>query len=187
MVEVFQCLRCLHCCFFSREEESPVLFSWEVSRILDLAEREGVSLENVEFKPLEVYRDPSNGRCVVLLYRMVVRGFCPFYDVKSRSCIIHPEKPSACRMYPLLLEVPSGRLSVSGACDWVERNMWITKRGDVLDRVFPREMSEARRVFADYMAVVKTLSERGFREKLGGVEGCREIVEFEELLGEESS
>ncbi len=185
-MERFECLRCLHCCFFSHEEESPVLFSWEVSRILELAEREGVSLENVEFKPIEVYRDSSSGRCVVVLYRMVVRGFCPFYDLASRSCIIHYEKPSACRMFPLLLEVPSGRLSVSGVCDWVEKNMWITKKGELLDKVFPGEMSEAKRVFVDYAAVVQRLAELGFKEKLGGTEACREVIGFEELLEETS-
>ncbi|WP_052296971.1 YkgJ family cysteine cluster protein [Pyrolobus fumarii] len=170
----------MYCCFFSREEEAPVVFSWEARRLEELLEEHGVPIENVELKPLEVYRDDKD-RCVVLLYRWVIRGFCPFYDVASRGCRIHPEKPSACRMYPLLLEVPSGRLSVSGACKWIEENMWVTKRGDLLGKIFPSEIEIAKKVFADYVAAVQLLREEGFR-KVNGIEGCREILDFEEFV-----
>ncbi len=177
MVERFRCLRCLHCCFFSRPEESPVVFSWEAARLRELLEDTGA--DNTEFEPYEVWR--RDGLCVVLLYRWVIRGFCPFYDVRSRTCRIHPEKPSSCRIYPLLLAVPTGELRISGACDWVERNMWIVKRGDLVEKVLPGEVAAARRLLADYVAAVQVLEEEGF-VKVAGVEGCSEVIGFEEWV-----
>ncbi len=177
-MERFSCLRCPYCCFFSTEEEAPIVFSWEARRLQELLEELGV--DNVEFKPHEVYMD-GDGRCVVLLYRWVIRGFCPFYDLRTRSCRIHPEKPGSCRIYPLLVAVPSGEVRVSGACEWVERNMWIVKRGDLLESVFPDEVAAARRILADYLAAVEMLEAEGFR-RITEPSKCRVLISFEELV-----
>ena len=159
-----------------------MVFSWEARRLRELLEERGAS--NYEFKPLEVYMG-RDGLCVVLLYRWVIRGFCPFFDVKTRRCIIHPEKPSSCRIYPLLVSVPNGELRISGACDWVERNKWIVERGDAVEKVMPEEVEAARRILADYVAAVQVLRDEGF-VKTEDLSKCRVFRDFEELIaGEE--
>ena len=178
--EAFRCLKCLHCCFFASEEEAPVVFSWEARRLRELLEERGAS--SYEFKPLEVYVN-KDGVCVVLLYRWVIRGFCPFYDVKSRRCTIHPEKPSSCRIYPLLVAVPGGEVRISGACEWVDRNRWIIERGELLEKVMPAEVEAARRIVADYVAAVQLLRDEGFA-KTEDLSRCRVVRDFEDIVAE---
>ena len=85
----------------------PVLLPHEVYYYKILAEHLGVKLE---FTRLE------SG-----LYRWVIRGYCSFYDHSTKSCRIHSEKPIACRMFPLLLDVSGNKLMVSSQCSWVKK------------------------------------------------------------------
>ncbi len=128
----FTCLRCIHCCFFSSPEEGPVLLHHEVEKLKGIALKKGIELEFSEL-----------GRG---LYRWIIRGFCPFYDIRRRSCSIYPERPFACRMFPLLLNPESGELSVSRMCDWVEANFQGIINSDP-QKVFPEEISSAIAVF----------------------------------------
>jgi Fe-S-cluster containining protein len=128
----FTCLRCIHCCFFSSPEECPVLLHDEVERLKSIAAEKGIELE---------FSELGGG-----LYRWVIRGYCPFYDVRRRSCSIYRERPSACRMFPLLLNPKSGELSVSRMCDWVEANFQEIINSDPQE-VFPEEISSAITVF----------------------------------------
>jgi len=103
----FTCLRCSDCCYFSDLREMPILLPHEVYYYKILAEHMGVKLE---FNKLE------SG-----LYRWVIKGYCPFYDHSTRSCRIHCEKPLACRMFPLLLDISENKLMVSSMCNWVKK------------------------------------------------------------------
>jgi hypothetical protein len=106
----------------------PILLPHEVYYYKILAERAGVKLE---FSRLE------SG-----LYRWVIRGYCPFYDSSTRSCRIHSEKPLACRMFPLLLDISENKLMVSSLCNWVkkcaESVTSISSREDLIS-LFPGE------------------------------------------------
>ncbi len=85
----------------------PVLLPHEVYYYKILAEHLCVRLE---FMQLE------SG-----LYKWVIKGYCPFYDYSTRSCRIHSEKPLACRMFPLLLDISENKLMVSSQCNWVKK------------------------------------------------------------------
>lgn len=100
------------CCYFSSEEEDPTVFPEEVARLKEEAKRRGLSLE---FKEL----GEVNG---VRIYRWVIKGWCPFFDKKTRKCSIHEKKPLACRMFPLVLDVKTGNIYLSENCLWVKQN-----------------------------------------------------------------
>ncbi len=123
----FKCYRCVHCCFFVSEEESPILLKDELENLTSEAARLGVELK---------FDELDDG-----FFRLVLRGFCPFYDIASRECIIHPKKPISCKMYPLLLNLRTGDIHVSVACDWVIENMSKLMEGDYdLGKVFENEL-----------------------------------------------
>ncbi|WP_440059463.1 YkgJ family cysteine cluster protein [Thermogladius sp. 4427co] len=131
----FNCLRCDHCCFFEGAIDSPVVMPFEADVLKLIAQRLGVS--GLEFKP-----EPSG------FYRWVMRGYCPFYDRGSRACRIHRDKPFACRMYPLIVNLDTLELSVSLKCDWVREYFEeVSKAGDVVDRVFPDEYRALNELF----------------------------------------
>jgi hypothetical protein len=109
-MRIFSCLRCEKCCYFDDEEKGPLLFSDEVKRLSLIARARGVELRIREVKDLG-------------MYRWLIRGFCPFYDLARRSCTIHAVKPLSCRMYPLLYNPVSGEVVISRECPWVEENV----------------------------------------------------------------
>jgi len=161
----FECLFCEHCCYFSSEVEYPTVYPWEKRRLEKLAEEHGVRLR---FEPILVYRAPEGGGCVAAMYRWLVPGFCPFFDRSSRRCKIHDKKPLACRMYPLILEMPSGNLMVSGKCDWVRRQgprllKLLEARPQLIPSTFPAEFRAAREAYADFVALTRLAEELGLR------------------------
>jgi Fe-S-cluster containining protein len=125
---LFKCNRCSDCCFFKGEDEDPILLPHEVYYLRILGKHIGVKLE---FKQLE------NG-----FYRWIIKGYCPFYDPKSHSCRIHVEKPLACRMFPLLLDIVNLGVVASSKCTWVGRCIGriksISSEGE-LAKIFPVE------------------------------------------------
>lgn len=79
------------------------------------------------------------------LYRWVIVGYCPFYELASKSCRIHGEKPLACRMFPLLLNPSTLELLVSSACTWISENAYaLQELGDYVEEIFPAEFSATR-------------------------------------------
>lgn len=128
----FRCLRCSHCCFFSSPKEQPILLEEEVRRLKELGRERGVKLEFIKV---------SEG-----LYRWVIWGYCPFYDVTKRECTIYGERPLACRMFPLLINPQNGEVSVSRACDWVRANFKEIVKSNPWE-VFPEEMKATVTVF----------------------------------------
>jgi len=55
------------------------------------------------------------------VYRWIIKGYCVFYDQSTRSCRIHSEKPLACRIFPLILDLSEFKLMVSLHCNWVKK------------------------------------------------------------------
>ncbi len=126
---VFNCLRCSNCCFFNDERDMPILLPHEVYYLKILGRNLGLKLE---FKRLD------NG-----LYKWIIHGYCPFYDERAKSCRIHLEKPFACRMFPLLMDIASGRVVASQQCTWIKKCESsisnIANNPEKLVEVFPEE------------------------------------------------
>lgn len=128
--QVFQCCRCSHCCYFKSESETPVLLPHEVALLKVLAKKFHIS-EKLVFKKLDTG-----------FYRWLIKEYCPFYDPASKSCIIHHDKPLACRMFPLIVNLTTMELSVSKICTWVNHNNELLARGvENPSSLFPDEMS----------------------------------------------
>jgi Fe-S-cluster containining protein len=177
----FKCLRCIHCCFFARADECPVVFPWERRLLEDIGARYGLKLR---FEPLEVYMDDS-GRCAVVLYRWVLKGFCPFYRLASSTCTIHDVKPLACRMYPLIVNVDSGEIVVSTKCDWVETHTEKLRelKGNVSEvlLVFPHEGKAAVEAYVMYRELVTAVNELGLK-RVEEVAACRELLDADDYV-----
>lgn len=133
--EVFTCLRCEQCCYFTSDEQGPLVFADERARLEELARLRGFSL---------TFREVKVGGAT--MYRWVIRGFCPFYDRASRSCTIHGVKPLACKMYPLLYNPKTGEVLISRDCPWVDERV---RRGVRLSlRNFPNEYRALKEVIS---------------------------------------
>ncbi len=132
MVKKFKCLRCSHCCFFTTPNEYPILLKEEVTRLSTLAKKFNVSLT---FKKVND-----------VFYLWVIEGFCPFYDVDNGRCLIHDQKPYACKMFPLLLNIRTSEISVSLMCDWVAKNLKEVRHINPYE-VFPNEMKALTELF----------------------------------------
>ncbi len=135
----FTCYRCVHCCFFTEERECPVLLWYEVPYFRKLGEFVGVELR---------LKEVGQG-----FYRVIVSGFCPFYDVASRACRIHEEKPLSCRMFPLIVNLSSLEVASSLMCPWVYANKGVLGElgGESLEQAFPEEFKALREVVRVYL------------------------------------
>jgi len=45
-----------------------------------------------------------------------VDGHCIFLDAQSNSCIIYPDRPEGCRLYPLVYDVEGDKVIVDPLC-----------------------------------------------------------------------
>lgn len=107
-----------------------------------------VALLKVLAKRLGVREKPVFERLATGFYRWIIREYCPFYDATGRSCLIHSDKPLACRMYPLIVNLSTMELSVSRICTWVSRNQWLVEHSvEDPSAVFPEEMKAVRELF----------------------------------------
>jgi len=167
---VFKCIRCTGCCFFKNYEDAPVVYPWEKRVLEQYAKIRGVS---VVFKPFLVYR--SSCRAVVVLYKWVINGYCPFYDKSRRSCTIYRDRPFACKMYPLILGLRDNTLRLSTACRWVQEVLGETPASIDPSKVFPYEYSIAIKNFVKLKYLSEMLKSMGFTE---------EVVSREEHLSE---
>ncbi|KSW12358.1 hypothetical protein CF15_06360 [Pyrodictium occultum] len=181
---VFKCLFCEHCCYFSEEYEMPVVYPWEKRRLEEIASVLGAKLS---FKPLQVYMD-DEGNCAVALYRWVIRGFCPFFDRATKRCRIHEDKPLACKMYPILLEMPSGNLLVSGKCDWVKKQgpqlmERLAARPNDIPRVFPSEFEAAKKAFIEFLTIASFTKAHRLRPvNVNKLEDCKSVVDMDDYM-----
>lgn len=157
-----------------------MLFPWEKRSIEDLLEDKE---ENIRFEPLEVWRN-NEGVCVVILYRWVIKGFCPFYDITIKRCRIHEMKPLACQMFPLLVEVPSGRVMISGKCLWTKKNQKLLgelKTPEVIARVFPSEFSAAIAVLQQYASILEAVKEEGL-VRVNDFSSCKLFIDVDSYM-----
>jgi len=128
----FKCYRCAHCCFFTNPSDYPIVLEEEVEALRKLARERGVEVEFVELTPP--------------FYLWMIKGFCPFYDIRNRRCSIHSSKPTSCSMYPLILNIVTGEVSVSLLCDWVKENFSEVAASNPVT-VFPNEFSVVIKLF----------------------------------------
>ena len=93
-------------------------------------------------------------RITGFFYLWIMDGFCPFYDIINRRCTIHDSKPFSCRMFPLLLNIKSGEVSVSFACDWVVNHLnELASEGSDVATVFPEEFESVVNLFKKVKAL----------------------------------
>jgi Fe-S-cluster containining protein len=163
----------------------PTVFPWEKRLLEELAEEKGI--ENVTFKPLLVFRD-GEGRCIVALYRWIINGYCPFLDRSTSRCSIHNMKPLSCKMYPLILEIPTGKLMVSFKCKWVEEHgnaliERLANNPELIARVFPNEFNAAIEAYTEIMSILEYAKKKGLKEiKTEYLEDCTEVYDIDEYI-----
>ncbi len=176
----FTCLHCIYCCYFGSLDETPTVFTWEKRMLEDLAEEYSVSLS---FKPILVFSNNSDNTCIVALYKWVIQGFCPFYSVWERRCIIHYYKPLACRMYPLILDFSKGRILISRKCLWVS-NVHPGKLIN-LQKVFPEELEAAIEAYAHIASIFDVAKELNLKTlNLELLNRCKQVIDFDEYITE---
>lgn len=181
---VFNCLFCEHCCYFSEEHEMPVVFPWEKRELEKIAAEIGVKLH---FKPLQAFID-GNGVCAITLYRWEIRGFCPFFDKASKRCSIHDDKPLACRMYPLLVEMPSGNLMASGKCDWIKQQgprfiRQLSTKPETIPEVFPAEFEAAKKAFIEFTTINSFIERHGLQPiNVNKLNNCNGIFDIDDYI-----
>lgn len=111
---------CINCCIFKYEYESPLVFPWEVRKIL------GFNKDQL-FKPYLLYR--TSDLYITVLYKWIMNGKCIFLN-SDNSCRIHFEKPLSCKMYPLLIGLSDNTLRVSSSCRFIIENQIIVQSID---------------------------------------------------------
>lgn len=85
-------MRCLHCGVCCTETEM-LLSNQDIARL----EKKGFSVESfVRF---------DNSGYAILRNR---RGYCFFYNHKQRRCTVYADRPSGCRVYPVILDEDIG-------------------------------------------------------------------------------
>jgi len=180
----FTCLFCKDCCHFSEEYEMPTVLPWEKRQLEDIAASRGVELE---FKPLQIYIN-DNGICIVTLYRWIIRGYCPFLDQETSKCTIHEVKPLSCRMYPLILELPTGKLMVSSKCKWVaeagkELMRKLAENPELIPRVFPQEFEAAVEAFIELKSIYDYVKSKKMKPlNPQDLHECREVIDIDEYI-----
>lgn len=134
MTPRFRCYNCIHCCFFVRTEETPLVLEDEITSLNLEALKRGIKLEFIRLDDK--------------FFRWVISGFCPFYDVRSRRCSIHDVKPLSCKMFPLLLNIKTRDIHVSTACDWVLQhlNELLDERNLDIEEMFRDEVYAIRKL-----------------------------------------
>lgn len=176
---VFHCLRCEECCFFSSIEECPVIYPWE-KRVLEKLALTHASGEKLLFKPYLSYVD--DGKAIVVLYKWVINGYCPFYDKEGRACRIYEDRPFSCRMYPLILGLKDNTLRLATTCRWVREN--IRDLGQPINpgKVFPREYSVAVKNFVKLKYITQILGSMGLKEVVGEDVEKHTILDVDEFI-----
>ena len=93
----------------------PLVFYWEKEELCKYAEEIGAKLRFQKF----ISVNDGNGE-FVYIYRWIIDNRCPFW--RNNKCIIHPNKPLSCKIFPLVVRIPSPGILVSSKCRWVREN-----------------------------------------------------------------
>lgn len=181
-VPVFKCLFCDRCCYFEKKVEAPIVFPWEKRLLEEVAENLGVELF---FEPTLVFKDEKSV-CVIGLYRWVIKGYCPFFDKQTRLCIIHDSKPLACKMYPLLVEMPTNRLMVSAKCEWIKRHgvellKRLENKPELIPVVFSNEFEAVRDVLLEFRAIEDVVKEKNLK-RIGDLKECKRAYDLDDYI-----
>jgi len=152
-IEKFVCMRCPDCCVFEDKEEMPLVFYWEKKELEAIAQRRGYELSFDEFLVVD---DGTGG--FTYIYRWIIRGQCPFLE--GVNCTIHEKKPLACRMFPLIVEIPQNRVYLSLRCRWVRKNIEMLK-SERLPYIFD-ELEIAAKVIGMISEFLKIARENGW-------------------------
>ncbi len=178
----FSCLHCLHCCYFKADVEAPTLFPWEKRRIEETLKKGAMTSH--KFEPILIYGS-EDGVCVVVLYRWLIKGFCPFFNLREKVCTIHDDKPLACRMYPLLLDITGHKLSISLSCDWIRAKKDVIRTSfnniNKIKEVFPTEFQAALEVLSYIENVKRFIKGAGLIQK-SSMAGCRRVYDIDEYM-----
>ncbi len=111
----FRCMMCTDCCVFGDYNETPLIFYWEVETLRNKARSVGASID------IEPYLSVEDAEGIfTYIYRWKIQGRCPF--LLNGKCIIHEDKPLSCRIFPLIADIESSRIYVSGRCRWVREH-----------------------------------------------------------------
>ena len=77
-----------------------------------LAQKDISRLEKKGFNKNKFVKHDKHGY-VILKNR---EGYCVFYDVKKRECSVYADRPSGCRVYPVILDEEKG-IILDDICD----------------------------------------------------------------------
>jgi len=149
----------------------PLVFPWE-KRFLEKKS------PNLFFKPYLVYR--KDNQLLVLLYRWVVKGKCPFLDENGR-CGIHGEKPLVCKMYPLIIGLNDATIRVSGLCRYVREHHEEATIGDPFI-VYRNEMIHALEGFLIINMVRRVASRENWVEIIVGESVDGDYIDIDEII-----
>ncbi len=177
MVKRFKCLLCGEtCCTFRSFEDTPLVFPWE-KRILE--EKASEKRLKLVFKPYVVYMTSSDTG-VVVLYKWIINGKCPFLDEKG-LCSIHRDKPLACKMYPLIIGWDDNTLRVSSECPWIRDNLEYIMRNDP-SKIFPEEFKHAVQVLAILKQVEEYARRRNWERRINPDSMGIHLIDIDEIF-----
>lgn len=85
-------MRCLHCGVCCTETE------------MLLSKKDILRLEKKGYSAKTFVRLDKDGYAILRNRG----GYCVFYDVKQRRCVMYHDRPSGCRVYPVILDEDKG-------------------------------------------------------------------------------
>ncbi len=176
---VFKCLRCRECCFFSSIDDCPVVYPWE-KRVLEKLALTHAGGAKLSFKPYLSFS--SKDKLVVVLYKWIIEGYCPFYDKDNRACRIYEDRPFSCKMYPLILGLKDNTLRLSTTCKWVQENMKEPVQPIDPSKVFPYEYDVAVKNFVRLKYIIQIMSSMGLNEVIGEETGDKQVIDVDEYI-----
>ena len=99
----FKCICCGECCTHISDKDSKSkglpLFEWEVEKIKELAAHAGVSSdEQIKIEPIDLVFDKKSKKYFCTGY---VLAHEPCVFLKDKKCLIHKDRPTACRAFPV--------------------------------------------------------------------------------------
>ncbi len=100
----------------------PLVFPWEARRISKLCFN-----NECVFKPFLVYQYGNLN--IIVLYRWIIKNKCIFLT-NDNKCKIHGEKPLACKIYPLIINLDDNTLRVSYVCKFISSNKHLLDNTD---------------------------------------------------------
>lgn len=169
----FECKQCGKCCGqFDSNSGGIMIFEWERAALEKVAKE-----KNCDFKieAGQVDYDAKSNTRIITTFAFKAK-FCPY--LKDKRCSIHPERPSYCKAYPLLVEMHEKKfnlklLSCPNAeipklenpekLDWTNEDHYLTNYyrcyGDIFLQALELEIFRH-----NYLEIMEGLQENGLVE-----------------------